>query len=286
MDNTNKIEKLIGEAERLIKKRKWWFSMVNYGEISEIYEKIGNLYKLEKKGEEAIKYLLLAMKYAEMENYNKHRICNLMVEISNLYKKLNEWENAEIYIDKASMIAAENGDFRKASMMQAEFGEYFEEIGENKRAIKAYKKSLEYDDKYNHSIKCLIKIGENKALKGKYGEAIKIYKEIINRGRKNCVVSYKIPEYCLGCVICYLCNDDIIGAKKIMDEVYDEYPKFIGIKEEMVCSEMIEAYKNFEDERYIKAIKEYDNYRRLDKCKMELMLRIKNHLKSVDTTLL
>ena len=288
MDNSTNIRNLIRDAEKLIRRRNrwWWGSMVNYDEISEIYEKIGNLYKLDKKIELAIKYLLLAIEYAEMEgNNNKYKIYNLTIEISDMYKKLNDCENVKKYIDKASIVIGENGDFYKASKIQAELGEYLEREGENKGAIRAYKRSLEYDDKYIHSIKCLNKIAENKAIKEKYGEAIEKYKEIIKRKGGEKILWREIPEYCVSCVICYLCNDDIAGAKKLMDKICDEYPNFIGGREEEFCSKIIKEYEKMDEEEYIKGVKEYDKYKRLNKYRIEMLLRIKNHLKDDDKLL-
>lgn len=275
MSNDKKIKELLVEADRALG-NKSIFITPDYEHITKIYNKIANLYKLSNDFESAIKYYDKALYYENKRGYT-YEVCNILLSIAECNKKLSRYLDAKNNIDRASSLSAENGDFFKAAKLQRDFAEYLESIKENKLAIEIYEKSVYYDEESFYSLQCLSKIAEFASQEVDYDKAIGIYNKLINRSQNN-ISKYKSPEYFVLCTICYLCNDDISGAKKSFDKFININCNFEDSREGILCDAMIRAYGDFDGIEFIKSLAEYDKYKRLDPHKTELLLRIKNRL--------
>lgn len=275
-----KIDRLLIEASKHLKPEKFFWIKINEPKVEnarECYEKIANILKFEKRWDEAAK---MYEKAASLEpKINIHSVPYLYISAFECYKNVGNEEMAELNLENSVISFAENGNFHKAAIQRVKLAENEESKQQPNfnKIIQNYFESITYDSNSFHNIKCYSKIIQIYIKMEKYEEAIKNYQEYFLILMKEKTLQYRIIKDFLTCILCYLCNDDLIGAKKNFEK-FSDHPNFSFSREYELCENLIKCMETFDLDLFNNCIKKYDNITPFDDEKISLLIKIKRFL--------
>lgn len=239
---------------------------VDYCLVAENYDKAANCWRsLKDKNKEkqarelVITYLTLGHdKYNCLEQYTK------LIEITDSYEeKINLYkEMLNIYRD--------NGKFDQVEKVNTAIGDLYFENMEFNLALKFYNEIIEgphYLNKYYEiSIRntCKIYLSQNKL-----SEVADLYQLLINN-----ISGY----YAIKTILCRLCLNDIVSAKRLLD---DE-SKITVIEREFI-EKIISSYEEHNFTTFMNHVHYYEHHAfTMDHSVVDLLLRLKRNLETHD----
>lgn len=269
-----KADKLINDANNKINKM-FIFERDNE-EISELFNKAGSLYKMNKQWIEAGDAFIQSNNftnecYQQTSNINDaiicYKKCDLDLAIKNIKQILEIYEN--------------NADMNKIAKYQQELAEIYEKKDDVINAIKYYKDaSNNYDilDSLSSYNKCLINVAVLLIKNNEFNEAIEIYEMVANKSINNNLCKYNVKEYLFHAGLCALCLDDQITTEKIFKRLNMIDITFESTQQYKLLNELLQTYIEKDKELFIEIINEYDMKIKLKDIEITLLSIIKKNI--------
>jgi len=289
MSNQETIKNLIQNAENYLKTKKFLTFTIqepDYDNALHCYKNAAHLLKIEKEWIKSAEYYCEVAKiYRIQKSYLQEAYEYL--DAADLFKRGEQKYNYEFYYEKAINIFIERGDYYKASCLRKKLAEEEEEENPSNygKIIQKYKEAITYYNFGKLADICYKKIAHYSVLVNNYREAIENLHKSFKIIDSDKLLKYGVDKYYLLCILCYICDDDISGAKKSLEKFHDTSPHFISSREAILCEKVIDAYEKFDSEILINAAKEYDNILRLYSVNLQLLTNIKRLITSDDDML-
>lgn len=249
-------------------------------EICELYERIANLYKINK-NEDELKYLRLACEYAKKDK-DIFKECDICTKIFYFYLKRNDYDNAEKCLRYVVLKLQEEGRNDKALMLIIQFADFLLESNDDQKNIEAFNLYEEaYENKETNFNASVLKKMGNLAVKIKnYEKAILYYTDFIEH-KTITTISYLRNDILVNCLLCYLCCNDCVSAEKLLSS-YDVNNHYI----ETFCYQILKSFEICDSDSFVDAITTFKNYNTLDEVKLLMLFDIKISIKDAQNDII
>lgn len=94
----------------------------------------------------------------------------------------------------------------------------------------------------------------------------------------NRLTLFSFRDYAFRAVLCHLCNDDQVSARKALNKYIGLEANFASSRECKLLEDLLQAIEGFDVEAFTTAVAEFDSMSRLDQWKSSLLLRIKKRI--------
>jgi alpha-soluble NSF attachment protein len=248
-----------------------------YREAAQHYENASNLFRIGKDYTSAGKALLLS---AEM--YNK---CNAQrqtmeayIKAANIFRKENP-DDAIMCLQTVINFYTETGKFSMAARHQLEIAKILENSSELQKAIDAYETAAEYYEGDNNSrdaAQCLLKVAYFSAELEKYDRATEIFEQIGKIYVNNSLMKFSTRYLFLKGCLCYLANNDLIGAQRALDRYIEIDPTFLTQRECKFLRSLINSIEELNMDNFSVLCADHDSVTPFDSWTTTILLRVKN----------
>lgn len=256
-----------------------FFSDDKYEEAAELFEKAGNLYKINKEWDNAAKSFKKAA-----DCYNKAKsfeMTRCLISAAMCFKKVDLNQALQCFND-AYTYSLEQGQFKDAAKYLKEMAEIYETQLDFKNTCEYYKKAAElFEDENCSNIHCLLKVAYYFAKMEKYSDAIAIYEQIVLKSLDHNAKKFFVKDYLFRALLCKLCLNDLIGVKQMVEKYIDLDSSFTFTNECNVIKKIIECVEDNDTEMFTNTVADFDRLMKLDEWKIHLLLKIKNSLEKV-----
>jgi len=253
----------------------------------ESFEKATSLYKVSKKWAKAGEtYRKLAAIRLKLDN--KYEAATSYSDGANSFKNVSIPDAIKCLHD-ASAIYVDIGKFPPAARAQKEIGDLLEAEGDKEGAIKAFETAASYyagEGSTTNENGCRIKAAHLYALLEQYTNSIEIFESVGVACAENSLAKYTAKEYFFKAGLCHFCTTDLVAAERGLQKYCDWDPSFSTQREHKLLKAILEAYKNLEVDEFTGAVAEYDAISKLDPWKTTILLRIKENIKSGQSSIL
>jgi alpha-soluble NSF attachment protein len=284
-------KELIADAEKLTKPQLGFFSFISGSsasyrleEATDLYIQAANQYRLAKQFELAGKQFVKAADLqTELKNHND--VANHLVEAYKCFKGVAPTEAIAALSKAIHIFLTQNGQFRRAANFTMDLAELYESVGDVDAAIRSYEQAGDYfvtDHAEALSNKAFLKCADLCAGQAKYGQAIKLYEQIIKNLLGNNLTKWNLKDYFFKTLLCTLCMDDIIEAGKKSAQFQNDEPSWELTRECKLISEILECVEQGDVQGFSDKVFEYDQFSKLDKLKTQLLLKIKTSVVEKD----
>jgi alpha-soluble NSF attachment protein len=203
-----------------------WFNK-DYDEIYELYANAGKTFRYEKNINSAIKMFLKAGNIASRLK-NISYACESYVECVHLYKKINDYEKSENFLEVICNLYISNNQITYAAKLLMSFADDLIELKKYEEAIPKYKLALQYfdtEDIKQSLLTCKIKLADAYTKIDKFNDAFGLY-ENISLSCMGCVLKFQAKQYNF---LAFLCKLALVENNKKMENM-------------SMCSEILESY--------------------------------------------
>jgi len=253
----------------------------------ESFEKATSLYKVSKKWAKAgDTYRKLAAIRLKLDN--KYEAATSYSDGANSYKNVSIPDAIKCLSD-ASAIYLDIGKFPPAARAQKEIGDLLEAEGDKEGAIKAFESAASYyagEGSVTNENGCKIKAAHLYALLEQYSNAIEIFESVGVACAENSLAKYTAKDYFFKAGLCHFCTTDLVAAERSLQKYCDWDPSFSTQRECKLLKAILEAFKNLEVDEFTGAVAEYDSISKLDPWKTTILLRIKENIKTGQSSIL
>jgi len=274
------------KAEERLKQWSLFNKKAKYEDAAEYFIKAANIYKMSKKSELAAQaYIRAAQTWMEVDS--KHEAATNYVNASNCLKKTSASDAAK-NLQCAVDIYTDEGRFSIAAKHEKDIAEIFETEGEIESAIKHYQQAADYYDGEGSTTTghtCLLKVAHLNASIAKFEKAIEIFEQVAQAASSNHLIKYGAREYLFKAGLLHLALGDLVSAKRALERYPEISVQFTGSRESKFLAEIIAASEKYDVESFTNAVIEYDSITKFDPWHTSLLLKIKEHIKSVDSDL-
>lgn len=285
--NKQKADQLIAEANRKLSPVSGLFGRVmsafasgtNIEDALELYNRAGNMLKMEKEWSEAGK-LFVKIADLSLEHGSKHEGATKYTEAANCFKKCNPTEAVNCLI-KAINIYTDMGRFAHAAKHHIMVAEIYQgQDGDVSKVVEHYSKAAEYykcEESNTSANSCLLNVARYAAQLEQYDKSIQIYESIGQSSLDNNLLKYGAKEHFLRAGLCHLCVD-LLNAQIAIKRYEDMNPAFADSREGKLLKDLSEKIEARDVDGFAEVVKNYDSISRLDPWYTTLLLRIKNKI--------
>lgn len=197
-------------------------------------------------------------------------------EASKAYRKTDP-EDAARCLERAIKHYTARGNFRRAASMQQTLAEIYEtDIGDGKRATAAYEVAAGWFEEDNASAlanKLYLKAADLAGLEGDNYKAIEHFERVAKNSVNNDLMRFSVKDYLLRAGICHLATNDLVGAGRAIEAYPELDPSFAGTREHELLTELLEAVKEGDPERFADKLWQFDQMSKLNSWKTTMLLR-------------
>ncbi|EGS23212.1 vesicular-fusion protein sec17-like protein [Thermochaetoides thermophila DSM 1495] len=256
-----------------------------YQTAADLYTQAANAYRLENRNQEAGEAFIAAANIYREKLNEPDDAANLMVDAFKVLRKDNP-QKALDCIDQAIMRYTSKGNFRRAASHKENAGEMLEQdLNDRVRAMQYYRDAAlwyEQDGAKALANKLWLKVADIAALEGQYFDAANRFEKVAQSSLENHLMKYSVKEYFLKAGLCVLATKDLVTARRSLEDYKAKDPSFASQRECQLLEDLIEAIGQGNQEMFTDKLYAYDQLSRLDKWKMEILLRIKNQIEEAD----
>lgn len=287
-------ENIINEAKQLEKSKKILEYFMNeltterYKKISELYEKAGNIYKINDDKIKALKCFMKSYNYlillSDSCSFYDYDIKKILIEIAELYSIIDYSKSIEYY-EKIINIYVEKGDilnivkiYQIISNIYFDSGDYEKSYEINLKIIGIIGLSNKFIDIKKKIIEKISQIYNTKESVVNIFEFAKLNFSICDDYLK-LNLGYMSPRYyILNGLLMNLVVEDIVKTK-INFEKYSEMDNtFLTSREGAFASKLIMAVESFDSDELSFICGDYDKIKPFDNIQINLLLKIKNNI--------
>lgn len=241
---------------------------------TEIYQNISRELKIEKKWQEAIDTMILCANLQSGQEKGKS-----LVEIANLYNKLNCVDKYIAYLQEATDFFIVSGSFSTCAKYYVLIAEHYEKNLDYKRAIEYYTKAVDFyesSDMESNRNRYTIKIATLSAFDpSTLNGSIKMFEKLAETSSKNKFTNNNVPQYLLNAGLCGLLISDTETMKKKVETYAITYPIFSNRREYTFLNMILDAIENKDVNSFSAVIIDYDKDIVIDNWTCGILLKIK-----------
>jgi len=218
---------------------------------------------------------------------SKHEAATNYINAANCFKKNNFADAVNCY-KTAIELYTDEGRFSIAAKHQKELAELYEGEMDYENAIENYQTAAEFYEGENSSSaanSCLLKVAQYSAQLEKYDKAIEVYEEVARKSLDNNLMKWSVKDYFFRAILCYLCDTDVVSAKRQLEKYQEMDYTFSGQRECKFVTEVCNAYENYDLDAFNQAVVDFNAVSPLDPWKTTILLRIKNSIKKEEVDL-
>lgn len=152
-------------------------------------------------------------------------------------------------------------------------------------AISAYKEAIDYyeaEGRPQAASGCREKVAFLTAAKGDYADAQVAFEDLGKAALQSNLGKFNAKKWFTNAVLCALAKTDTVAAANKLQEYKALDYSFDGTREALLCSSLIAACDDNDDEAIATACAEYDKIKKLDPWMTKILLHIKNSVSPVD----
>jgi alpha-soluble NSF attachment protein len=246
-----------------------------YESAAEFFTAAAKQFQLARAYTDAGKAYLRATDCYQHSEFSRYNIAQCYAHASQNFRQ-QDIKAAIIAMEKAILIFAEDGRFSQAARYEKELAELYENefsAGENlseniAHAIRHYEIAAEYFEMEGSKItaaECLSKVVPLYALLGNYHKAIEVLEKTSEIGK------FRLKENCLKSAILYLCLPDTVAVKRAVFNWEMKYSELKGTREMEFMNEIVSAALETDQDRYKKAIADWNRVLAMDSWKMKYL---------------
>jgi alpha-soluble NSF attachment protein len=206
-------------------------------------------------------------------------MANTLTEAFKVYRKDSPADAARVLTTAISHYTS-RGNFRRAATHQQNLAEVYEmEIGDQKKALKAYDTAagwFEADNAEALANKLYLKVADLSALEGDYATAISKFEAVARSSLNNNLMKYSVKDYFLKAGICHLAAGDLVAAKRALENYRELDNSFAQTRENMLLTDLVGCVEEGEQEAFADKLFQFDQLSKLDRWKTTILLRVKN----------
>ncbi|CAI2376770.1 unnamed protein product [Moneuplotes crassus] len=251
-------------------------------EVKELYEKAANSYKLAQEWEKAGQ---MYRKCADLERQTNGIPAQYLLDSLTCYKKVNHAEYLAL-AEETIVILSEDGRLDQAARLRKEVAESYEQQAEYPQAILEYEKAAqlyEMEDTHSFASQCYVKEADLMVMV-KEADLVKIiqtYEKVINEYLKKDMLKSSSKGLVLKVCLCYLANDDLVGAKNRHHTFSQEDATFSNSREGELLSSLFTAKELKDVDLFQKTLHDYNKITPLKKEETQLLVQIKDSFPSL-----
>jgi len=274
---------LFAQAEKKRDGFGWFSGNTKYEEAADIFVNAANKFKAAKKYAEASRAFVEAAN-CHLKLGNKHEAASQFVSASQTIKKaeLADIPQSIELMSRAVNIFIDLGRFQIAAKNQKEIAEIYESEGDLKNAIAAYTKAAEWfegEDSKSSATNCKLKVALFSSQLEDYVTAYTIFEQVAAASVDNNLTRWSVKDYFFKAGLCYLCNEDLVGAQAALQRFINMDATFESTRECQFLKNIMADYESNDVESFTNHVVEFDSFMKLDNWKTTTLLRIKRHLR-------
>jgi len=184
---------------------------------------------------------------------------------------------------KAVNLYIDLGRFQIGAKHQKEIAEIYEGEGDLKNSITAYQKAAEWfegEDSKSAATNCKLKVALFASQLEDYVTAFTIFEQVAAASVDNSLTRWSVKEYFFKAGLCYLCNEDLVGAQLAVQRFTNMDPTFDSTRECQFLKNIMTDFEANDVESFTNHVVEFDSFIKLDNWKTTALLRIKRHLRN------
>jgi alpha-soluble NSF attachment protein len=251
-------------------------------EAADLYIQAANAYRIQKDGRSAGQTF---EKAAAVQSRSEARddAANTLVEAYKSYRQTDPQDAVRV-LEEAIHLFTQRGQFRRAANYQMDLGSVYEtELKDLPKAIAAYDNAGDWyyqDQAEALSNKAFLKVADIAALNGDYGIAVEKFERVAKQSLNNNLNKWSLKEYFLKAGICRVAEHDLVAAKRALEQYLEWEPSFATTKEYQLLEDIISSVEEGDEQRFTDKLYEFDQFSKLDKWKVTITLRIKEHIQT------
>lgn len=289
---TRKGNDLIQQAEKGLKKFSFgsmFGSTEKYENAVETYERAGAQFKIAQDWDAAGDAYYQAAANAEKAG-ETHTATSKYVDAAKAYKQGNKAEAIKMY-DIAVQMHMDNNKFNQAAKLYKEMGILHEQTMDNQKAIKAYKSAADCwkgEDSMAHCNQMLLKVAEISASEMDYKQAISLWEQVAKSSVESALMRHSVKEYLFNAGLCHMAlgakKEDMSVALDKLERYKDLHPAFDNSRECKLLATCCECFEENNVDAFTDAVFKYDQIYKLSNMTADLLLIVKQALKSEGAT--
>lgn len=269
MDHDEQIEHL----SKLIKKHTYkrgflkFKKKIDYGNLTGLYLKLSELYKLKKKYNEECDALEMAS-ICDMRN-GRYFNPEISLRLVECLRNLRVYDKADVIMTELIKYYNEEDDIKTALEHIFDIISYQHENTDVEKLLDTYQTIYKEYNNYltAEQISSIASVYINN---GNIADAIELYKVCLEKDDVE-------PVHLINLILCYLCGDNIVEAKNL----YNKYPKHINnftSHHSTFCDDIISAYRDKDLTMYSLSLDEYRQHDIIDGTFQILLLLVRAYI--------
>ncbi|KAK2954706.1 putative Alpha-soluble NSF attachment protein [Blattamonas nauphoetae] len=250
-------------------------------EAAELYQKAGNMYKINRQFQEAGRVFEKSAGALEKANGAPFEIAAAFIEAAKVYKA-SSYQDYMRCEERAINIYIADGKIKRAAPHLKTAAEAAEGNSDYDTAISHYQRAMEFfeiDDVKSTAQQCKLALANIQSLHKKdYKKAATLYEELARTYMDNNLTKFSAKDCFFRAAICRLAgleDSDTEAVKEKFSEYATIDPTLNESFEQRLIMNICDAIANGDEEKYSDHVAEYDNLHRLDPWKVQMLLRVK-----------
>ena len=246
-------------------------------EAIELYIKAGNIFKMEKKWQDASKAFYCAARL-QSRSGEKHESALNYINASNCFRKFDANQAIDCLL-KAIGFYEELNRLNVCAKHQTTIADIYQtQLHDMDKAVQYYEMaadSYRADRSTASANKCLLNVANYSALKQKYEKAIEIYEEIAKYCIESSILKWSATNHFMRAALCHVCIDPLNG-ELALNRYEDMFPAFGDSRECRLIKHLISNIENGDSDGFSEVVRVYDSISRFDNWFVSILLVIKN----------
>ena len=250
-------------------------------QLSTLYFQLGNLYKINKEYSKAANSYINSADYyrllGDIYTYNE----NLYLA-GDVLKYIDPKKSIELF-EKVCRFYLKNNHLTKAANIKLNISNIYETLHDNDNVITNLKTAIEYyklEKSISNVIKCNLKIINVYITQNNFRQSIEILDNIIKLSKSNNLLEYNINKYLFYKILCVLSLQDLIEAKRLLDDYKNNY-SFSTSKDYKFLESLLNIINECDIDKFINLVSEYNNLISTNKIIICLLLKNKDNIEQI-----
>lgn len=291
-NNKKKAMELIAEAEKRLGSTSNFFSRImgrssdSKEEAIELYNRAGNMLKMEKEWDEAGGiFKKVGSLYQELD-IGRSQSSEAFLNAAKCYMKVNPQEAVNCLM-KTIEVYTDLGKFSIAAKYHVMVAEIYENEQDIPKTIEHYSRAADYyqcEESSANASRCLLNVARYAAMLEQYQKAIEIYESVGQSSVDNKLLKYGAKDHFLRAGLCHLCVD-LINTQIAIKKYEEICPQFADSRECKLLKDIMNKIEVQDSDGFEEVVREYDSIYRLDQWFTKLLVKIRSHFTSAEDDL-
>jgi len=251
---------------------------------AELFNQAGNAFRMQKANVESGKAFERCADIQLKKLNEPDDAANTLVEAFKVYRK-DQPLDAVRCLDVAIQQYAAKGNLRRAATHQQNKAECYEvEIGDEKQAMEAYEVAagwFETDNAEALANKLYLKVGDIAGLLEDWPTAIANFEKVASASVANNLMKWSVKDYFLKAGLSHMATMDMVSFNRALEQYRDKDPTFESTREHQLLIDLGAAVEQGDEEAFADKLFQYDQISKLDKWKINVLLKIKGQIEAV-----